>query len=223
VSSTRDRLLTEGLRLFGEQGYASTSIAQIETAAGLSPGSGSLYKHFRSKRELLAEGMERLLSGGDELSNELSVDQPRDLTERLADVVRMALRRLDEDRDLSRLLFRGLDAFPDLLDRFGEGEIARFHHQAATMLTELAQDAHERDVAGDDVTEFDWAAAAVVLQGATVHYWLMTDLFGEHPTGVDEGRFTAAAAALTAALLRPTTAPRTTQPSDHDDTAEGMA
>ena len=49
VTSTRDALLTEDMRLFGEKGYAATSVAQIEQAAGLSPGSGSLYNHFRSK------------------------------------------------------------------------------------------------------------------------------------------------------------------------------
>ena len=42
---------------------------------------------------------------------------------------------------------------------------------------------------------------AVVLQGATAHYWLLRDLFGRHPTGVGEDRFVTAAAALTAALL----------------------
>lgn len=34
-------------------------------------------------------------------------------------------------------------------------------------------------------------------QGATAPSWLLTDLFGQQPTGVDEDRFVAAAAALT--------------------------
>ncbi|MBX9639139.1 MAG: TetR family transcriptional regulator, partial [Mycobacteriaceae bacterium] len=29
-ASTRDRLVTEAMRLFGEQGYSATSVAQIE-------------------------------------------------------------------------------------------------------------------------------------------------------------------------------------------------
>ncbi len=97
---------------------------------------------------------------------------------------------MDEDRDLSRLLFRGLDSFPDL-QRFGDGEIGRFHQATTTMLTELA---------GDRDGTVDWAAITVVLHGATAHFWLLTDLFGRHPTGIDEDRFVAAAAALTAAL-----------------------
>jgi AcrR family transcriptional regulator len=47
----------EAIRLFGEQGYAATTISQIEAAAGLSPGSGGLYRHFPSKDALLAEGV----------------------------------------------------------------------------------------------------------------------------------------------------------------------
>ncbi|MGH3318763.1 MAG: TetR/AcrR family transcriptional regulator [Streptosporangiaceae bacterium] len=195
MASTRDRLLVEGMRLFGERGYASTSVAQIERAAALSPGSGSLYKHFRSKEELLAAGLERLLGGGQDLVGRLAPEpssDPSELAGRLEAVARTALRRMDEDRDLSRLLFRGLDAFPDLLERFGDGEIGRFHQATATMLKELA---------GDRTGTYDWAAITVVLQGATAHYWLLTDLFDEHPTGVDEDRYVSAVAALAAAFL----------------------
>jgi AcrR family transcriptional regulator len=58
---TRERLVTEAMRLFGEQGYQGTSVAQIEEAAGLAPGSGALYHHFKSKEELLEAGIDRQL------------------------------------------------------------------------------------------------------------------------------------------------------------------
>lgn len=45
---TRQRIIAEAMRLFGGQGYATTTIAQIESATGLSPGSGGLYRHFPS-------------------------------------------------------------------------------------------------------------------------------------------------------------------------------
>jgi AcrR family transcriptional regulator len=60
-ASTRDRLVTEAMRLFGEQGYQATSITQIEAAAGLAPGSGALYHHFKSKEALLEAGIDRQL------------------------------------------------------------------------------------------------------------------------------------------------------------------
>ena len=57
--STRDRIIAEAMRLFAQRGYRGTSIADLEDAAGLSPGSGSLYTHFRSKEEVLAAAVEQ--------------------------------------------------------------------------------------------------------------------------------------------------------------------
>jgi len=60
-TTTRDRLVSEAMRLFGEQGYKATSITQIEAAAGLAPGSGALYHHFKTKEALLEAGVDRQL------------------------------------------------------------------------------------------------------------------------------------------------------------------
>jgi AcrR family transcriptional regulator len=49
------------MRLFSEHGYRATSIAQIEKAAGLVPGCGALYNHFKSKDALLTAGIDRQL------------------------------------------------------------------------------------------------------------------------------------------------------------------
>jgi AcrR family transcriptional regulator len=59
--ATRDRLVTEAMRLFSEQGFRATSVAQIEAAAGLAAGSGALYHHFKSKQSLLDAGIDRQL------------------------------------------------------------------------------------------------------------------------------------------------------------------
>jgi AcrR family transcriptional regulator len=61
TAPTRERLVTEAMRLFGEHGYQATSVAQIEAAAGLAPGSGALYHHFKSKEALLEAGIDRQL------------------------------------------------------------------------------------------------------------------------------------------------------------------
>jgi AcrR family transcriptional regulator len=60
-TTTRERLVTEAMRLFSAQGYKATSVAQIEAAAGLAAGSGALYHHFKSKESLLAAGIDRQL------------------------------------------------------------------------------------------------------------------------------------------------------------------
>lgn len=59
--STKERLVTEAMRLFSEQGYRGTSITAIEKAAGLVPGCGALYNHFKTKDALLAAGIDRQL------------------------------------------------------------------------------------------------------------------------------------------------------------------
>lgn len=61
ATSTRERLVTEAMKLFSSKGFEATSISQIEAAAGLSAGSGALYRHFKSKDALLAAGIDRQL------------------------------------------------------------------------------------------------------------------------------------------------------------------
>ncbi len=58
---TRERLVTEAMRLFSTKGYEATSVSQIEAAAGLAAGSGALYHHFKSKEALLDAGIDRQL------------------------------------------------------------------------------------------------------------------------------------------------------------------
>src|SRR5690349_15763374 len=58
---TRERLVTEAMRLFSTKGFEATSVSQIEAAAGLAPGSGALYHHFKSKHALLDAGIDRQL------------------------------------------------------------------------------------------------------------------------------------------------------------------
>ncbi|NVN49352.1 TetR/AcrR family transcriptional regulator [Mycolicibacterium hippocampi] len=60
-TTTRERLVTEAMKLFSQQGFKATSVAQIEAAAGLAPGSGALYHHFKSKEALLEAGIDRQL------------------------------------------------------------------------------------------------------------------------------------------------------------------
>lgn len=57
--STRDRLLSCGMQLFAEKGFKSTTVGEIEEAAGLQPRRGALYKHFRNKEALLEAAVER--------------------------------------------------------------------------------------------------------------------------------------------------------------------
>lgn len=198
---TRARVVAEAMRLFGEQGYAKTTVAEIERAAGLSPGSGSLYRHFRSKEELLAEGVRGKVAENAGLLAMIGDPQAMaalPLRERLAGLARAGLRRLEQERDLNRMVVRDLAAFPALLDEVREGEMRRIHAAVAQWLRTQAGpgDAGESG-------ERDWDALAVVLVGSVSHFWLLRDVFGTHPSGLDEDRWVAAFVDLAEQLLRP--------------------
>ena len=65
--NTRDRIKEAALPLFAAQGLAATSIAAIESAAGLAPRAGAFYRHFRSKESLFEElALERVTETPDE-------------------------------------------------------------------------------------------------------------------------------------------------------------
>ena len=65
--NTRDRIKAAALPLFAEHGFAGTSIAAIETAAGLAPRAGAFYRHFPGKEALFEElARERITETPDE-------------------------------------------------------------------------------------------------------------------------------------------------------------
>jgi AcrR family transcriptional regulator len=192
---TRERIASEAMRLFGEQGYGATTVAEIEAAAGLSPGSGSLYRHYPSKQALLAAAVQEQLSAGQQLID--FIDDPASFAalpwrEQLVTMARAGLRALDQQRDLNRLLVKDLRRFPELLAAMGEGEMARIYRAVGRWLAERA---------GPGSAERDWDAIAVVLTGAVAHYWLLRDVFGRHPSELAEERFLTAFAEAAAGLL----------------------
>ena len=118
ADSTRLRIIASAMRLFGSKGFAGTSVAQIEGAAGLKPGSGGLYRHFTSKEQLLEIGMRERIEARDDLMRSMSVAEGTAMDVVLDRVARAGLARLDDERDISRILVRDLDTSPALLELF---------------------------------------------------------------------------------------------------------
>jgi AcrR family transcriptional regulator len=192
--TARERVLAAAMQLFSERGFAGTTITQIERAAGLSPGSGGLYRHFPSKRAILEAGVASSIASNAGLVS-LITDADRlaslPLRDRLLTLAGAGLRRLEEEGDLNRLVMRDLSQFPDLLAQVGQDDIGRIFRAFAGWLQA------QPDVAAGR----DWEAIATVLMGAVTHFWIMCEIFGEHPAGIDEDRYLTAAADLAAALL----------------------
>ncbi|GFG65609.1 putative transcriptional regulator, TetR family protein [Mycobacterium kubicae] len=104
---TRERLVTEAMRLFGEQGYTATSVAQIEAAAGLAPGSGALYHHFKSKEALLDAGIDRQLDRRHAMRDIRAIFSGLgDLRSELTMLGRYVLAVLDEESQLLQIASR---------------------------------------------------------------------------------------------------------------------
>ncbi len=176
------------MELFGRQGYHATTVAQIESAAGLSAGAGGLYRHFRTKRAVLEEALRRQAADGKPLLAYLA--DPAGLAglprrDRFLAVARAGLRRLAEERDINRLLLRDLATFPDLLELVRAQELGRVHEALTGWL--------RRE---DDGGGRDHAALAAVLMAAVSHYWTLADVFGGTHPHVGEERFLAALADL---------------------------
>jgi AcrR family transcriptional regulator len=194
--TTRERVLDAAMDLFGRQGYHATTIAQIEDAAGLRPGSGGLYRHFESKKALLEAGLRRQFGAGRELLDLLGLTDLAGASaiDRFVAVARAGLRRLEEERDLNRLLLRDLAAFPGLLAEVRDQELRRVHRALSAWLARQYQDHPDADV----------AALAAVFMSAVSHYWLLRDVFGgRHPLGIDEQPYLRALASLAVASLAP--------------------
>ena len=114
--STRDRLLDEAMRLFGERGFGATSVAEIERSAGLTPGAGGLFHHFRSKEALLTAGIERQLARLDAVRKIRGAIPPLgDARAELTLAARYVFLELEEEQELLRVLVSEGRRRPELL------------------------------------------------------------------------------------------------------------
>jgi AcrR family transcriptional regulator len=115
-STTRERIIDQAMHLFSRHGYAATSVAKIEAAAGLTAGAGGLYHHFSSKEALLAAGIERQLARLDALREIRNVLTPLgDLKAELTLIARFILAELDSESELLRILASEARNRPQLL------------------------------------------------------------------------------------------------------------
>jgi AcrR family transcriptional regulator len=116
ASPTKERLLDEAMRLFGERGFGATSVAEIERSAGLTPGAGGLFHHFRTKEEVLVAGIDRQLARLEAVRRIRGAVPPLgDLRAELTLVARYVLLELEEEQELLRVLVSESRQRPHLL------------------------------------------------------------------------------------------------------------
>lgn len=114
VSSGRDRLLATALKLFAAKGYAATSVAHIQQAAGLAPGSGALYKHFGSKRELLESAVAHRIDAIVTAREQYDAGHPKTTEEAVRSAGQLIWANLTESEELLRVMLREPDELGEL-------------------------------------------------------------------------------------------------------------
>jgi len=113
-------------RLFAEQGFQKTSIAGIETEAGLVPRAGAFYRHFESKQALLQEVARAYVS---ETPESFGLDRLADFGDTRSELVAIALKyeeAMDRQKPFVRLIeeIRLLDFGVNLQDELNADMMA---------------------------------------------------------------------------------------------------
>jgi AcrR family transcriptional regulator len=109
---TRERILEVALDLFVDEGFSGTTITEVERRAGLSPGSGSFYRHFRSKDELLMASVDHEVV---RVRAEIEAAHAADArTQDVVDGLRLALQDIRRYNRLFRLVLAEGDRVPAL-------------------------------------------------------------------------------------------------------------
>ena len=119
-TTTKERLIIEAMRLFSQQGYRATSVKQIEQAAGLVPGCGALYNHFKSKQELLTAVIDRQLDRRRAMHDISALFAGRgDLRTELSLLCRYLMSVLDQESEFLQVVARTpADESPRLTDAY---------------------------------------------------------------------------------------------------------
>jgi AcrR family transcriptional regulator len=176
-TSTRERIVDEAMHLFSEHGYAATSIAKIEAAAGLTPGAGGIYHHFASKEAVLTAGIERQLARLGALREIRNVlGSLGDLKAELTLTARYVLAELDNESELLRILASDARHRPQVLKTAVEELVSSTFTGFATWIGERS----ERAIPGEEAK----AIAAFGL-GSLLCTRMLRDVLGI-PTQVDD-------------------------------------
>jgi AcrR family transcriptional regulator len=177
---TRERLLDTAIRLFARHGYAETSIADIQRDCGLSAGSGALYKHFSSKRELLEAATRRF---ADRLANDrkrFDVNPGEGTEEVLRRAATLIWDGIEENSPLLRVIFRE-PAFPELADELWSAITENAYRGFASGLR-VVVDAGMMRIDDPEAT-------AAVLVASLAYYPMVRLLIGHTPGDIDRDRY----------------------------------
>ena len=177
----RDRLLAAALKLFAAKGYAATSVADIQRASGLAPGSGALYKHFGSKRELLEAAVAHRIDSIVAAREQYDAGEPGSVEQAVRTAGQLIWSNLKQGEDLLKVMLREPDELGDLDEKTWQVITDNAYQRFAGEL-----DASNRS--GRTRIPDPEAAAAVAIASLSYAATLQA-LTGRLPGNVDEDRY----------------------------------
>lgn len=142
VTSTRERILEAAVELFASRGVKGTTIAAIEESAGLSPGAGGLFRHFRTKQALLEAALEPVAASVDQLESVRALLPLADLRSELTLLARGGLAGIASSRHLLRIIERDPEVVGEMRERAWREVIVRGYSVAARLIGDLAAAHH---------------------------------------------------------------------------------
>lgn len=177
---TRERLLELGTKLIAERGFANVTVGDIESAAGLVPRRGGLYKHFESKEAMVEESLshriDRLCAMKGLVQDIAELRTPTVLRSTAAAV----LEELDQEQDLIKIFESDGARFPIQRERFFREVIEIGYHYAQRAFESIG--AHGK-------RDFDSAALAAVALSALVNHRRQQWTFGTMTNPIDDDSF----------------------------------
>lgn len=180
-ASGRDRLLAEALTLFAAKGYKATSVADIQQASGLAPGSGALYKHFASKRDLLEAAVKHRIDNIVTAREQYDSGRPSSTEDAVRTAGRLIWNNLVQSEELIRVMLREPDALGDLDEQTWQVITDNAYQRFADELK--ASNRIGRTAIPDP------EAMAAVAIGSLSYYATLRALTGRSPGNVDDERY----------------------------------
>ena len=172
---------TRHIALFARQGYSATSVADIQQACGLSPGSGALYKHFPSKKALLQEATRRHVEQMGAMRDEYDRTRASDTKSALRQGAEQIWASIDNNSQLLRVMFREPEALDDMIDELWSAVAANAYQRTARALS-AAKDAGVSQVEDPEAT-------STVLVAALAYLPIVQLLIRRNPGKLDADRF----------------------------------
>ena len=179
TTSTPDRLIDAATRLFAERGFAGTSVADIEEAAGFTRRGGTLFKHFPSKQAVFAAMIDRHADAVRDALDLTTLLPLGDLRSELTLVARFVLAELTEEESIHRALDCGGTEAPHARERMLVDVLEPGYRRSAELLQRWI---------GDTYRIPDPEATVTVLMGGLVNLRRNAWTFGRVPLEVDDDR-----------------------------------